>query len=113
MSIKQIISELKKPNIDPRRKQKHFEFDKSVRSMHNLKEGMLLPGLISNITTFGAFVNLGVKQDGLVHKSQLADRYVSDPIEVVRLNQQVMVKVLSVDVDRKRIQLTMKGIDQS
>ncbi len=113
LSIKQIISELKKPNIDPRRKQKHFEFDKSVRSMHNLKEGMLLPGLISNITTFGAFVNLGVKQDGLVHKSQLADRYVSDPIEVVRLNQQVMVKVLSVDVDRKRIQLTMKGIDQS
>ena len=81
--------------------------------MHNLKEGMLLPGLISNITTFGAFVNLGVKQDGLVHKSQLADRYVSDPIEVVRLNQQVIVKVLSVDVDRKRIQLTMKGIDQS
>ena len=74
---------------------------------------MLLPGLISNITTFGAFVNLGVKQDGLVHKSQLADRYVSDPIEVVRLNQQVIVKVLSVDVDRKRIQLTMKGIDQS
>ena len=113
LSIKQIISELEKPNIDPRRKQKHFEFDKSVRSMHNLKEGMLLPGLISNITTFGAFVNLGVKQDGLVHKSQLADRYVSDPIEVVRLNQQVIVKVLSVDVDRKRIQLTMKGIDQS
>lgn len=105
-----ISEELKKPGRDPRGNTKQFEFARFVNSIEDLKEGLILPGKVSNITHFGAFVDIGVKQDGLVHLSQLADRYVSDPLDVVRLGQEVRVKVLEVDASRKRIQLTMRGI---
>ncbi len=107
-TLKDIISELKKPGRDPRGKAKPFEFSKDVRKVEDLQVGMILPGLVTNITNFGAFVDVGVKQDGLVHVSQLADRFVSDPLEVVKLNQEVRVKVLEVDLARKRIAFTMK-----
>ncbi|MEX2595933.1 MAG: Tex family protein [Salibacteraceae bacterium] len=107
-TLKDISAELKKPGRDPRGKAKLFEFSNEVKSVSDLKVGMVLPGIVTNITRFGAFVDVGVKQDGLVHVSQLADRYVSDPLEVVKLNQTVRVKVLEVDVARKRIAFTMK-----
>lgn len=107
-TINDIIKELKKPGVDPRQKAKRFSFDENVRTIGDLRPGMELPGLVSNITQFGAFVDVGVKQDGLVHISQLADRFVSDPHEVVVLNQEVRVKVLEVDEQRKRVALTMK-----
>lgn len=107
-TLNDIINELKKPGRDPRGKARLFEFSKDVRKAEDLREGMILPGIVTNITRFGAFVDVGVKQDGLVHVSQLADRFVSDPLEVVKLNQEVRVKVLEVDVARKRIAFTMK-----
>jgi len=110
-TITDIVQELQKPGRDPRGKAKLFEFSKDVRSMSDLKIGMILPGLVTNITRFGAFVDVGVKQDGLVHLSQLADRYVSDPTEIVKLNQSVRVKVLEVDAGRKRIAFSMKNLD--
>ncbi len=105
-----ILEELKKPGRDPRGKAKQFEFAQFVQSIEDLQIGMILPGKVSNITHFGAFIDLGVKQDGLVHLSQLADRFVSNPLDVVRLGQEVRVQVLEVDKERKRIQLTMRGI---
>ena len=109
-TLQDIMEELAKPGRDPRSRIKVFEFAQDVRSISDLKEGMVIPGIVTNITNFGAFVDVGVKQDGLVHISQLADRYVSDPNEVVKIHEHVKVKVLSVDVDRKRIQLSMKDI---
>jgi uncharacterized protein len=109
-TLKDIMEELSKPGRDPRSQIKVFEFAKDVFKISDLKPGMVLPGIVSNITNFGAFVDVGVKQDGLVHISQLADRFVKDPNEVVKLHQHVKVKVLEVDVARKRIQLTMKGV---
>lgn len=108
-TLTDIMSELAKPGRDPRSTIKVFEFSPDVHSIEDVKPGMILPGIVTNITNFGAFVDIGVKQDGLVHISQLADRYVSSPAEVVNLHQHVMVKVLEVDVSRKRIQLSMKG----
>ena len=108
-TLKDIINELAKPGRDPRTKIEVFEFSSDVYKIEDLKSGMELPGIVTNITNFGAFVDVGVKQDGLVHISQLADRFVKDPNEVVKLNQHVKVKVLEVDVSRKRIQLSMKG----
>jgi uncharacterized protein len=105
-----IMEELSKPGRDPRGKIKIFEFSQDVHQIEDLKPGMILPGIVSNITRFGAFVDVGVKQDGLVHVSQMADKYITDPGEVVKLHQHVKVKVLEVDLLRKRIQLTMKGI---
>ncbi|TXC85459.1 Tex family protein [Luteibaculum oceani] len=107
-TLKDIKKELLKPGRDPRGKATVFEFSKDVSKMEDLREGMILPGLVTNITKFGAFVDVGVKQDGLVHISQLADRYVSDPNEIVKLQQQVKVRVLEVDLSRKRIAFTMK-----
>lgn len=107
-TLNDIKAELEKPGRDPRSVIKVFEFSADVRSIEDLKPGMLLPGIVTNITNFGAFVDVGVKQDGLVHISQLANKFVSDPNEVVALHQHVEVKVLEVDVARKRIQLTMK-----
>ena len=104
-----IMSELTKPGRDPRQQFEMFEFDKNIHTIHDLHKGMRIPGIVTNITNFGIFVDLGVHQDGLVHISQLADRFVKDPNEVVKLNQKVMVEVLEVDMERKRIQLTMKG----
>ena len=103
-----IMEELAKPGRDPRSRIKVFEFAQVVKSISDLKEGMVIPGIVTNITNFGAFVDVGVKQDGLVHISQLADRFISDPNEVVKIHEHVKVKVLSVDADRKRIQLSMK-----
>src|SRR5690554_38942 len=107
-TLKDIIAELEKPGRDPRKIIKVFEFSPHVRSIEDLRQGMVLPGVVTNITNFGAFVDIGVKQDGLVHISQLADRYISDPNDVVSLHQHVEVKVLDVDIVRKRIQLSMK-----
>lgn len=107
-TLKDILNELAKPGRDPRTKAKVFEFADGIFKIDDVKPGMILPGIVTNITNFGAFVDIGVKQDGLVHISQLANRFVSDPNEVVHLNQHVKVKVLEVDVSRKRIQLSMK-----
>lgn len=112
-TLRDIMQELDKPGRDPRKEIKVFEFDKNVRTINDLREGMELPGIVGNITNFGAFVDIGIKENGLVHLSQLADRFISDPTEVVSIHQQVMVKVLSVDFDRKRVQLTMKGVEQN
>jgi len=86
-----------------------FEFSKDVHKIDDLRPGMKLPGIVTNITNFGAFVDIGVHQDGLVHVSQLADKFVKDPNEIVRLNQKVMVEVVNIDIQRKRIQLSMKS----
>ena len=109
-TLKDIMEELAKPGRDPRSAIKIFEFDPNVHSMNDLRIGMVLPGIVTNITRFGCFVDMGVHQDGLVHISQLADKFVSDPNEVVKLHQHVKVKVLEVDASRKRIQLSMKDI---
>ena len=109
-TLKDILEELDKPGRDPRQTIKVFEFDASVKTIDDLKEGMLLPGIVTNITNFGCFVDIGIKENGLVHISQLADRYVSDPTEIVSIHQQIMVKVMSVDKERKRVQLSMKDI---
>jgi len=107
-TLEDILKELTKPGLDPRKKFDFFEFDKNVHSVKDLKIGMMLPGIITNITAFGAFVDIGVHQDGLVHISQMADKYISDPNEVVKLNQKVIVKVLTIDYERNRISLSMK-----
>ena len=109
-TLTDIMKELEKPGRDPREQIEEFEFDHSVQSIDDLQEGMILPGIVTNITNFGAFVDVGVHQDGLVHVSQLADRYVSDPTQVVRLHQHVKVRVISIDMRRQRISLSMKGI---
>lgn len=106
-TLKDIVDELSKPGLDPRQKFDFFEFAEGVNDIKDLHEGMKLPGIVTNITAFGAFVDLGVHQDGLVHISKLADRFVKDPNEVVKLNQKVDVRVMSVDIPRKRIQLSM------
>jgi len=107
-TLNDIFQELKKPGRDPRQKFDVFEFDKGVNRIEDLVPGMVLPGIVTNITAFGAFVDVGVHQDGLVHVSQMADRFVRDPKEIVKINQKVQVKVLEVDIDRKRINLSMK-----
>lgn len=109
-TLKDIMGELEKPGRDPRQTIKVFEFAKDIFSIEDLKPGMKIPGIVTNITNFGAFVDVGVKQDGLVHISQLADRFISNPSDVVKLHQHVEVKVLEVDAARKRIQLTMKSL---
>ena len=111
-TLTDIMKELEKPGRDPREQIEEFEFDSSVQTVEDLHEGMELPGIVTNITNFGAFVDIGVHQDGLVHVSQMADRYVSDPTQIVRLHQHVRVKVLNVDLRRQRISLSMKGINQ-
>ncbi len=110
-TLNDIMSELAKPGRDPRKGIKIFEFAEGINKMEDLHEGMVLPGIVTNITNFGAFVDVGVKQDGLVHISQLANRFVSDPNEIVKLHQHVKVKVTEVDLARKRIQLSMKNIE--
>ena len=109
-TLTDIMKELEKPGRDPREQIEKFEFDHSVQSIDDLQEGMILPGIVTNITNFGAFVDVGVHQDGLVHVSQLANRYVSAPTQVVRLHQHVKVRVISIDMRRQRISLSMKGI---
>ena len=109
-TLNDIMNELAKPGRDPRTKIKVFEFDKNLYSINDIRIGMEVPGIITNITNFGAFVDIGIKQDGLVHISNMADRYISDPGEVVSLHQHVKVRIIDLDIPRKRIQLSMKDI---
>ena len=110
-TLKDIMKELEKPGLDPRAKFEVFEFDKNVTRIEDVQEGMVLPGIVTNITAFGAFVDIGVHQDGLIHVSQMANRRVNDPGEVVHLHQHLKVKVLEVDLRRHRISLTLKNIE--
>lgn len=112
-TLTDIVNELAKPGRDPRKGIKVFEFADGIFKVDDLHVGMVLPGIVTNITKFGAFVDVGVKQDGLVHISQLADRFISDPNEVVKLHQHVKVKVTEVDIARKRIQLSLKEVPQA
>ena len=107
LGIKDILKELLKPGLDTRKKSKVFEFDPNIKTFEDLKSGMVLPGIVSNITAFGCFVDIGIKENGLVHISQLKDGFVSDPSEVVKLHQQVKVKIIEIDTERKRIALSM------
>lgn len=107
LGIKDILKELEKPGLDPRKAAKIFEFDPNVKTINDVRSGMILPGIVNNITAFGCFVDIGIKESGLVHISQLKEGYVSDVNEVVKLHQHVQVKVVEVDEERKRIQLTM------
>jgi len=111
-TLNDIKNELLKPGRDPRKPIKIFEFADGIFSINDLKAGMTLPGIVNNITKFGAFVDVGIKESGLVHISELADRFISDPNEIVKLHQHVKVRVKEVDIQRKRIQLSMKGIEQ-
>jgi uncharacterized protein len=108
-TINDILSELKKPGLDPRDPFDIFEFDKGVQEMEDLSEGMILPGIVTNVTAFGAFVDVGVHQDGLIHISEMADHFISEPSEVVRVNQKLSVKVIQIDLKRRRIGLSLKG----
>jgi protein Tex len=107
-TLNDILSELQKPGRDPREALEAFEFASDVHSIEDLKEGMILPGIVTNITAFGCFVDVGVHQDGLVHLSQMANRFIKDPNEVVKVHQKVQVKVMEIDIPRKRIGLSMK-----
>ena len=107
LGIKDILKELLKPGLDPRKASKVFEFNPNIKTFEDLKTGMILPGIVSNITAFGCFVDIGIKENGLVHISQLKDGFVSDPSEVLKLHQQVKVKIIEIDTDRKRIALSM------
>ena len=109
-TLTDIMAELDKPGLDPRGEVEKFEFDASIKTMEDLQVGMVVPGIVTNITKFGAFVDIGVHQDGLVHVSQMANRYVSDPSEVVKLHEHVMVRISEVDLRRKRIALSMKEV---
>ena len=107
-TLQDILNELRKPGLDPRSEAETFEFSHEVFKIDDVKVGMILPGIVTNITRFGAFVDVGVKQDGMVHISQIADKFIKDPSDALKLNQKVTVKVMEVDVARKRINLTMK-----
>jgi uncharacterized protein len=112
LTIKDILKELSKPGLDPRSEIEQFEFAQ-IYSIDDVKTGMVIPGVVTNLTRFGAFVDIGVKQDGLVHVSEIAHKYISDPAEVLKLNDKVQVKVVEVDVARKRIALSIKQTQES
>lgn len=107
-TLKDIMQELEKPGLDPRGKAEVFSFSETINEITDLKPGMLLPGVITNITKFGAFVDIGIKENGLLHVSQITDRFIKDPSEILKLDQKIMVRVVDIDVERKRIQLSMK-----
>ena len=109
-TLTDIMAELEKPGRDPRQQLEAFEFDKNVSTIDDLVEGMVLPGIVTNITNFGAFVDIGVHHDGLVHISQMANRRIAHPLDVVKLHQHVQVRVTEVDHRRQRISLSMKGL---
>ncbi len=111
-TLQDILAELEKPGRDPRTAIKVFQFKEGIFKIEQLELGMIMPGIVTNITNFGAFVDIGVKQDGLVHISQLANQFISNPTDIVQLHQHVMVKVIEVDIARKRIQLAMKDVEQ-
>ena len=107
-TLKDIVQELAKPGLDPRGAAQTFSFAEGIKSIEDVHEGMIVPGIVTNITNFGCFVDIGVKQDGLVHISQLANKFVKDPNDIVKLHQHVEVKVMEVDVKRSRVNLSMK-----
>ena len=109
-TLTDILTELAKPGRDPRQQFEPVRFHEGVQSIQQVKSGMILPGVVTNVTAFGAFVDIGVHQDGLVHISQLSNRFVSDPNTVVQVHQQVSVTVLEVDIPRRRISLSMKAV---
>ncbi len=109
-TLQDIVEELSRPGLDPRKTARVMEFSPDIFTIDDLKPGMILPGIVTNITNFGAFVDVGIKQDGLIHISQMADKFISNPSEIVKLHEHIKVKVLEVDTVRKRIQLTLKGI---
>ncbi|MBQ1185260.1 MAG: S1 RNA-binding domain-containing protein, partial [Muribaculaceae bacterium] len=109
-TLTDIMAELERPGRDPRGVLEDFDFDASIRSIDDLKEGMVLKGIVTNITAFGCFVDLGIKTKGLIHLSQMADRYIKDPNEVVSVGQNLTVKVIGVDHERSRISLSLKGL---
>ena len=109
-TLTDIMQELEKPGRDPREQIEVFEFDKNVSTVDDLVEGMILPGIVTNITNFGAFVDIGVHQDGLIHISQMANRRIAHPTDVVKLHQHLRVRVIEVDRRRNRISLSLKGI---
>ena len=111
-TLTDIMQELSKPGRDLRGENEEFSFDDTLHSIDDLQEGMILPGIVSNITNFGCFVDLGIKTKGLVHISQLSDKFVRDPMTVVHVQQKVMVKVIEIDFARNRIALSMKGVVQ-
>jgi uncharacterized protein len=104
-TFQDVVNELKKPGLDPRKKAKVLEFDASIRTLDDLRTGMILPGIVTNVTAFGAFVNIGIKENGLIHKSQLADVYVDDPAKFISLHEHVKVQIQEIDVTRKRVGL--------
>ena len=106
-TLNDIVKELQKPGLDPRAQLKVFKFDESIQSINDVKVGMKLPGLVNNITNFGCFVDIGIKESGLIHVSKLANEYVSDVHKIVKLNQQLLVTVTQVDLERKRIGLSL------
>jgi len=110
-TLQDIMKELDKPGRDPRSEIQEFSFNPDIHTIDDLQEGMILPGIVTNITNFGCFVDVGIKENGLVHISELADRFVSNPAEVVSIHQHVQVRVLSIDTARKRVQLSMKGVE--
>ena len=110
-TLQDIMKELDKPGRDPRSEIQEFSFNPDIHTIDDLQEGMVLPGIVTNITNFGCFVDVGIKENGLVHISELADRFVSNPAEVVSIHQHVQVRVLSIDTARKRVQLSMKGVE--
>lgn len=112
LSLQDIVAELKKKGRNPRGIVKVLEFDKNIHRIEDLQEGMILPGIVTNITNFGAFVDFGIKENGLLHLSQISDSFISSPTDVLKLHQYVMVKIASVDMERRRVQLTMKGVEQ-
>jgi uncharacterized protein len=112
-TLTDIMKELAKPGLDPRESLHAFHFDSSIHTIDDLIEGSILPGIVTNVTDFGAFVDIGIKTNGLVHRSQLADRFVARPLDVVSVHQHVMVKVIGIDMQRGRIALSMKGVDQT
>ena len=109
-TLTDILHELEKPGRDPREQLEEFEFDKNVSTIDDLTEGMILPGIVTNITNFGAFVDIGVHQDGLIHISQMANRRIAHPLDVVKLHQHLRVRVIEVDRRRNRISLSLKGV---
>lgn len=109
-TLTDILQELAKPGRDPRRQAEVFSFDPDIRQITDLREGMVLPGIVTNITNFGAFVDIGIKENGLLHVSQMADRFVRSPQDIVSIHQQLRVKVIGIDLERRRIQLSLKGL---
>ena len=112
MELNDIMAELAKPGRDPRSAIKVFEFSQEVRTIEDVKVGMVLPCIVKNITNFGAFVDFGIKQNGLIHVSEVSDHFVSSPAQVLKINQQLYAKVISVDLQRGRIGMSLKGLDK-